>query len=129
MLLLLRKKRWGKNGAWAEHTSGQGHFWTWPLPDIFFFRSRDCVTSCQNAPTKVDMAQLPLRMRMTYFRTCPITIGNPRPVFNMVTGTSPGYLPLLFSYSVYIGCVVLLLCKEYIYCISKKPKFFQRAYF
>ena len=28
----------------------------------------------------------------------------------LVTGTSPGYLPLLFSYSVYIGCVVLLLC-------------------
>ena len=28
----------------------------------------------------------------------------------MVTGTSLGYLPLLFSYSVYIGCVVLLLC-------------------
>ena len=25
----------------------------------------------------------------------------------MVTGTSPGYLPLLFSYRVYIGCVVL----------------------
>ena len=34
----------------------------------------------------------------------------PRPIFSMVTGTSPGYLPLLFSYSVYIGCVVLLLC-------------------
>jgi hypothetical protein len=31
-------------------------------------------------------------------------------VLYLVTGTSPGYLPLLFSYSVYIGCVVLLLC-------------------
>jgi hypothetical protein len=30
----------------------------------------------------------------------------------MVTGASPGYLPLLFSYSVciYIGCVVLQWC-------------------
>ena len=33
---------------------------------------------------------------------------HPRPIFSMVTGTSLGYLPLLFSYSVYIGCVVLL---------------------
>ena len=33
-----------------------------------------------------------------------------RPILSMVTGTSPGYLPLLFSYSFYIGCVVLLLC-------------------
>jgi hypothetical protein len=31
-------------------------------------------------------------------------------VLYLVTGTSPGYLPLLFSYSVYIGCIVLLLC-------------------
>ena len=33
-------------------------------------------------------------------------------MFSMVTGTSPGYLPLLFSYSVYIyiGCVVLQGC-------------------
>ena len=28
----------------------------------------------------------------------------------MVTGTSPGHLPLLFSYRVYIGCVVLQGC-------------------
>ena len=34
----------------------------------------------------------------------------PRPIFIMVTGSIPGYLPLLFSHSVYIGCVVLLLC-------------------
>ena len=33
---------------------------------------------------------------------------HPRPIFNMVTGTSPDYLPLLFSYNVYLGCVVLL---------------------
>jgi hypothetical protein len=33
---------------------------------------------------------------------------HPRPIFNMVTGTSPGCLPILFSYNVYIGCVVLL---------------------
>ena len=33
---------------------------------------------------------------------------HPHFIFSMVTGTSPGYLPLLFSYSVYIGCVVLL---------------------
>ena len=31
-------------------------------------------------------------------------------VLYLVTGTSHGYLPLLCSYSVYIGCVVLLLC-------------------
>jgi hypothetical protein len=37
-------------------------------------------------------------------------IDTPHPIFSMVTGTSPGYLPLLFSYSVYIACVVLLLC-------------------
>jgi hypothetical protein len=33
-----------------------------------------------------------------------------RPIFSIVTGTSSGYLPLLFSYSVYIGCVVLQGC-------------------
>jgi hypothetical protein len=26
-------------------------------------------------------------------------LGRPRPIFSMVTGTSPGYLPLLFSYN------------------------------
>ena len=34
----------------------------------------------------------------------------PRLIFSMVTGTSPGYLLLLFSHSVYIGCVVLQGC-------------------
>ena len=43
-------------------------------------------------------------------RPRPITIVNPRPIFSMVTGTSLCYLPLLFSYSVYIGCVVLQGC-------------------
>ena len=48
-------------------------------------------------------------------RPCPIFsmvtgTSHPRPVFSIVTGTSPGYLPLLFSYSVYIGCAVLLVC-------------------
>jgi hypothetical protein len=37
-----------------------------------------------------------------------VTSKHPRPIFNMVTGTSPGCLPILFSYNVYIGCVVLL---------------------
>ena len=35
---------------------------------------------------------------------------HPRPMFSGTTGTSPDYLPLLFSYSVYIGCVVLQGC-------------------
>jgi hypothetical protein len=35
---------------------------------------------------------------------------HPRPIFSVMTGTSPDYLPLLFSYSVYIGCVVLQGC-------------------
>ena len=30
-------------------------------------------------------------------RKCPL--GRPRPIFSMVTGNSPGYLPLLFSYN------------------------------
>ena len=76
----------------------------------------------------------------------------------MVTGTRLGYMPLLFSYSVYIGCVVLQWCLRSHCGISKsqmvnliptcivssqekKPKlfiyplhvqkvlFFQRAYF
>ena len=51
---------------------------------------------------------------------------HPRPIFSMVTGTSLGYLPLLFSYSVYIGCVVLLrvhlkisTCKMFFFNIFK----------
>jgi hypothetical protein len=38
------------------------------------------------------------------------SLRTPRPIFSMVIGTSPGYLPLLFSYNVYIGCVVLQGC-------------------
>ena len=38
------------------------------------------------------------------------SLRTPRPIFSMVIGSSPGYLPLLFSYNVYIGCVVLQGC-------------------
>ena len=50
-----------------------------------------------------------LSTRVLYLAWLPVTI-HPRPIFSVVTGTSPDYLPLLFSYSVYIGCVVLQGC-------------------
>ena len=55
MLLLQRKKR-GKNGACAEPTSGQGHFRTCPLPVTWVCHFR-------------IWRNFRLRMRRTYFRT------------------------------------------------------------
>jgi hypothetical protein len=53
-MLLLRKINAGKSRACAEHTSGQGHFRTEPLPVTWLchFRSK--------GPTRVDIAQLPV---------------------------------------------------------------------
>jgi hypothetical protein len=48
-----------------------------------------CGTGCY-ATSVVTEGTWPLRK-------CPL--GRPRPIFSMVTGKSPGYLPLLFSYN------------------------------
>ena len=71
MLLLLRKKR-GENGACAEPTSGQGHFWTWPLPDSGS-SGHVTLTSGQKAPLGRIWRNFRLRMRRTYFRTVHMT--------------------------------------------------------
>jgi hypothetical protein len=55
--------------------------------------------------------EIPHSENAEYYTTYPSMVTgtkHPRPIFSMVTGTSPGYLPLLFSYNVYLGCVVLL---------------------
>ena len=60
-VLLQRKKR-GGNRACAEHTSGQGLFW-----------SREFVTSGQKAPLGRILCNFWLRMRKTYLRTGHVT--------------------------------------------------------
>jgi hypothetical protein len=91
----------------------------------FFFSSSNMATECDRRSLDPFGVLLGVRNRKlcntrssskqcwlgcSLRRPRPITIVNPRPIFSMVTGTSLCYLPLLFSYSVYIGCVVLQGC-------------------
>ena len=75
--------------------------------DPFGFLLGSCATPVVT-PSEVSMGCSLRRSRLIFSMVT--ETNHPRPIFSMVIGTSLGYLPLLFSYSVYIGCVVLLLC-------------------
>ena len=61
VLVLLLRKRHGKNRACAEHTSGQG----WPLP----VRHVTDITSGEKAPLGWILRNFQWSMHRTYFRT------------------------------------------------------------
>jgi hypothetical protein len=117
---------------WPEVALTGSMFCAWPdFPPRFFLSSSNMATGCDRrsfdpfgfllgscatlvvteghvTPSEVSMGCSLRRSRLIFSMVT--ETNHPRPIFSMVTGTILGYLPLLFSYSVYIGYVVLLLC-------------------